>query len=472
MVAKKTQTTPDSIEVLRPNPGPQEDALACPATICIYGGAAGCGKTMMLLMDGGLRGKDDPHFKSVYLRRTTKNVRNQGGLWDAAKRLYAKFGGRPREGERHDITFPSGSNVLFTHCQHEKNAEDHKGGEYTHVAFDELTEFTEYQFWYIFGRLRSPQSQFEPWLRASTNPKPGWVLDLIEWWIGDDGLPIPERAGVIRWIRRDDNGKIEWFDEETKGATSFTFIPGKLEDNPALTEADPTYRDKLAMLSYVERERLLGGNWRVDNTGGLFEKHRIGRSTAVRIEQVPRGKLGRYWDLADTTPTKKNPSPDSTASAKGMLHTDQHGQEHLYLFDVTVDQIHGAAKREMMQRLAEEDGVEVAIGIEQEPGSSGKEVARDYRLVHLQGFHVITDPPVGDKVTRATRWLAMAEHGNVHVVLTPDGKLPGWFTALEASLSGFPNKPRDIVDAISGLYSMLKKTGKGPRLTIGIARRG
>ena len=49
---------------------------------------------------------------------------------------------------------------------------------------------------------------------------------------------------------------------------SLTFIPAKLEDNPALMAANPEYRASLLAMGTVERERLLHGNWRIRPEAG------------------------------------------------------------------------------------------------------------------------------------------------------------------------------------------------------------
>ena len=48
------------------------------------------------------------------------------------------------------------------------------------------------------------------YIRATTNPDPdSWVRTFIDWWIGDDGLAIPERSGKIRWFIRI-SGEVHW----------------------------------------------------------------------------------------------------------------------------------------------------------------------------------------------------------------------------------------------------------------------
>ncbi|MFS6779604.1 terminase large subunit domain-containing protein, partial [Staphylococcus aureus] len=118
-----------------------------------------------------------------------------------------------------------------------------------------------------------------PYVRATTNPDAdSWVAEFISWWIDQKtGYAIPERSGVLRWfVRIGDN--IIWADhpEELEmytmpgpggeevpiPAKSVTFISSKLTDNKILMAADPGYMANLMSLPLVERERLLGGNWK------------------------------------------------------------------------------------------------------------------------------------------------------------------------------------------------------------------
>ncbi|WP_325053334.1 terminase large subunit domain-containing protein [Sinorhizobium meliloti] len=67
------------------------------------------------------------------------------------------------------------------------------------ICFDELTHFSASSSRYMVSRNRS-MSGVGPYTRATCNPDAdSWVAELISWWIDQDtGLPIPERAGVLR----------------------------------------------------------------------------------------------------------------------------------------------------------------------------------------------------------------------------------------------------------------------------------
>ncbi|KAG1240924.1 hypothetical protein G6F68_017188 [Rhizopus microsporus] len=76
-------------------------------------------------------------------------------------------------------------------------------------------------------------------------------------------------------------------------------------------EADPGYLANLMALGRVERERLLGGNWKVRKAAGSYFK----RSDVEIIDVRPTDVVSwvRRWDLAATEPTEENPDPDWTA---------------------------------------------------------------------------------------------------------------------------------------------------------------
>ena len=294
-------------KVVRPQEGPQTLFLASPADIAIYGGAAGGGKTWALLMEP-LRHAGVKDFGAVIFRRTTVQVRNQGGLWDESVGLYPLLGATPREHVL-DWQFRSGASVAFAHLEHDKTVLNWQGSQIPLIGFDELTHFTPAQFWYLVSRNRSTCG-VRPYIRATCNPEAdSWVAEFIAWWIDQDtGLPIPERAGVLRWFVRI-NDVLIWADEpedladylDTHGdpipPKSLTFVPAKLSDNPALTSVDPGYLANLMALPTVERERLLGGNWKIKNTKAL-----VFSNWSVQAFDTPDDAILRFgadWGFAN-----------------------------------------------------------------------------------------------------------------------------------------------------------------------------
>ena len=258
--------------ILKPQPA-QELFLSSPADICIYGGAAGGGKSWSLLFQP-LRHIHHSDFECVIFRKTYPEITNPGGLWDESQEIYPLRGldAQPRLKDM-SWSFPTGARVSFGHMQHESDKFKWQGSQIALIEFDELTHFSESSFFYMLSRNRS-KCGVNPYIRATCNPNAAsWVADFIGWWIGEDGHPIPERAGKLRWFVRD-HGNLLWADspEELQGHSftprSVTFIPASVTDNQALLEKNPEYLSNLQALPEVERERLLGGNWKIQDDAG------------------------------------------------------------------------------------------------------------------------------------------------------------------------------------------------------------
>lgn len=430
---------------IRPQAGPQEDFLSTEADIAIFGGAAYGGKSFALLMES-TRHIDDARYNGVIFRRESPQITSGGGLWDTASQIYPNVGGEPKE---HKLTyvFPQGSYVKFTHLQHESDKLNHQGAQYVFIGFDELTHFTEGQFWYLLTRNRPPSGcNIRPYCRCTTNPESNsWVRELILWWIDEEtGYAIKERSGVIRYFTRIDDKIIwvnkDWKDSEGNGPKSITFIPSYIDDNPAGMEADPTYKSNLMAQDKVNRERLLFGNWNITYKGGMFnpEWFRIVNSAPKDVEWV------RYWDRAATEAEKEDDDPDWTAGALVGMYGGE-----LYIKDIVHFRDTPAINERKIKDTATNDGIDVSIGYEVEPGSSGKEVGIYYQTKVLKGYTVQLDHPKGNKIERCKPWCALAEHGHVYLVKGD------WNRVFLAEAGGFPFGKKDQIDAVSGGYKML-----------------
>lgn len=125
--------------------------------------------------------------------------------------LLPLIGARPKKTPKPSFIFKSGAKVVFDHLERYSDCLSYQGSQIVFLGFDELTHFEEDVFWYMFSRIRS-DSGIYGYVRATTNPDPdSWVRQFIDWWIGPDGLAIPERSGKIRWMIRI-NGEVIWGD--------------------------------------------------------------------------------------------------------------------------------------------------------------------------------------------------------------------------------------------------------------------
>jgi predicted phage terminase large subunit-like protein len=444
---------------IRPQPGPQETFLSSPADIAIYGGAAGGGKTWALLMEP-LRHMAVKGFGAVIFRREATQITNQGGLWDAAGKLYPEIGGRPKVSPKLMYQFPSGARVTFGHLNAEAEVQSWQGSEIALICFDELTHFSRAQFFYMLSRNRS-DCGVRPYVRATTNPdSESWVADFIAWWIDQEtGLPIPERAGVLRWFARVDD-EVVWADSPAElaarygvqqaDAKSVTFIPANVTDNQILLKKNPEYLANLKALARVEQARLLGGNWKVRAAAGAYFR----RGEVLILPVAPRDIVAttRAWDLAATLPTDATPDPDWTAGPKIGLRSNG----RYVVLDVRRDRLRADDVRTLIRQTAEIDGRGVRIKLPQDPGQAGKAQAESMVRM-LAGFAVQASPVVGDKVTRAEPFAAQWQAGNVDIVAGH------WNEAFLAELEAFPDgKHDDQVDAAADAFASLTFGNTGP----------
>lgn len=284
------------MKTIKPQKGFQEQFLSSPADIVIGGGAAGVGKSYALLLEA-MRHISNPGYSATIFRRTTKQVRTGGGLWDTSTNLYQYIEGIEMKDSILKHQFPSGATVNFSHLEHEKNIYDYQGAQIPFIGFDELTHFTAKMFFYLLSRNRSVCG-VKPYIRATCNPEPlSWVARLLEWWIDQNtGFPIPERAGVIRYFTVYKNAyvwgntaqevidqvpsyrnKSETMDSKLKDLIkTLTFIPGKITDNQELLNVNPEYLANLLMQDEAERLKLLEGNWKVTVDGmEIFKYHKL-----------------------------------------------------------------------------------------------------------------------------------------------------------------------------------------------------
>lgn len=469
--------------VIKPLPGPQMMAAKSKAKVIVYGGAAGGGKSFYQAWRAA-KYVHVPGYSAIVFRRTFPMLEGGGSILDEMQGYYPALGGVFNR-NRFRWDFPSGAKIELRHLQHEKDAKAHKSKAYDSIHLDEASEFEGNQFFFMISRLRSTVNVPKQCI-LSTNPDPDcFIRPLIDWWIGEDGYPIAERAGVVRyWVRPKDeivwadspDELLHYVDNDPHSVMSFTFIPAKITDNTVLMEKDPGYLANLRSMSPVERDRYLGGNWNTRAAAGdSFQRSSFkiwGQSDLQRALLSQDGRPGdlaqsiRFWDLASTpvlgdlvpglarspefkARDKARDNPDWSVSIK----LDRVRNGRVIISDVTFHRDTPGAIAELQDRLAIQDGPRTTVGIPREPGQAGDDQAeRAAARIRKHSPCIVMD--VQKKEWHAREAAKAVWRGEVYYL---DG-MP-WNAQFFNQLEGFPD-PKvkdDAVMAFSGAYRYLQE---------------
>lgn len=186
------------------------------------------------------------------------------------------------------------------------------------------------------------------------------------------------------------------------------------------------------------------------------------RTDMIRYEVPPTERdwerAGRYWDKAGSYLTGKR-----TAGVKMV----RDNLKRVWVMDVKKGQWSAREREQTIKKTMIIDGKKCRVGVEQEPGSGGKESAEN-TVIENPGYVVRMDRPGADKETRAESFAAMMEAGNVYIPVTiVDGvkKTPSWVAEYVDELAAFPGGLfSDQVDASSGCFNSLIG---GPSIKVG-----
>ncbi len=238
---------------------PQELAYHSEADELFYGGAAGGGKTDLLV---GLAGS--AHRKSVLFRRIFPSIRD---VIERSRAVYNADGASHAKDSFNEALhlwrLASGQLVEFGACQHEKNKEDQRGRARDLYGFDEITEFTESIYRFITAWNRStwvdPKTGQRQRCRVVATGNPPmtsdgeWVIKYWGPWLDENHPEYPVPPGELRWYARIADADVEFKTADTievegkrmvevEGkryrVRSRTFIPAKLDDNPYLRDTE------------------------------------------------------------------------------------------------------------------------------------------------------------------------------------------------------------------------------------------
>lgn len=389
---------------------------------------------------------DTPGYSAMIFRRTYRDLALPGALMSRSKQWWQQANAK-WDSQNYQWRFPSGAVIQFGYLENDSDHLRYQSAEFQYVGFDELTQFTENQYLYMFSRMRRLRSAKDVpiRMRGATNP-------------GGPGHS---------WVKKRFN-----LPTGRTGDSSRVFVPSRLEDNPYLDQE--IYERSMEQLSSVTYAQLRQGDWDAQAFGGRLDPNWF---QIIAPEELPpyrfwEGQV-RHWDLASSKVTESVPNPDWTAGCRLIRATrlPERLYDTLASNDLEVPpppywyihSIHRAREdaggvEELLSRVAHSDGRIVPISIEQERGASGKLIIESYRNNVLKGFDLHRFWLPGDKETRMRPMTARAKEGKVFLVDGP------WVEAFrdEVGLYGIDDKSihDDQIDALSGGFHQIDKIAR------------
>jgi predicted phage terminase large subunit-like protein len=250
------------------------------------------------------------------------------------------------------------------------------------------------------------------------------------------------------------NIPMEWEEEQRKTTSIGWTDPRTKEDElmwPERFSAGAVERLKKALGPYAASAQLQQRP--VPRKGGLFQVDNV-----RQIDELPDEPFiaVRAWDLAG--------SEGKGAYTVGTKLLWGEKSQQFYVADVQRQQLGGGAVRELIQKVAEEDGIATRIIIPKDPGQAGKAQSEDI-IAMLRGYSVKAEAQSGSKELRAEPLASQIEIGKVSVLKRV------WTKAWLDELRFFPkSKFKDQVDATASAFNELsaltRRNRKTPQLMV------
>jgi predicted phage terminase large subunit-like protein len=296
----------------------------------------------------------------------------------------------------------------------------------------------------------------DPFKNAEDANSPTIREKVWDWWQSTASTRLSPTGVVLlvntRWHLDDLSGRLLEREPERWHLVNF---PAVAEDADALGRqpGEALWPERYNLQALQQIERSVGSYWwqslyqqrPVTRGGGFFKRSWFEIVDAPPAEVTARV---RYWDKAATA--------DGGDWTVGVLLSRT--AEGLYYVEdvVRAQESSGGVERIVLATAAadaERYGNSVRIGMEQEPGSSGKDMAVSYAR-KLSGYPFRAVRSTGSKEIRADPFAAQCEAGNVRLVRGQ------WNAAYVEELCAFPRSAHDDqVDGSSGAFGMLSKGG-------------
>jgi hypothetical protein len=280
-----------------PQPGPQSSAYESLADIVFYGGAAGGGKTDLLL---GLCLTSQQH--SIIFRREAVQ------LTGIEERMSNILGTRDGYNSQKGIwRLPGGRVMELGSVKEPDDWMKYQGRAHDLKAFDEITHFTEAQFRTLIGWLRTDDANIRQRVVAAGNPPTTadgeWVKRFWAAWL-DPSHANKAKPGELRWYVTNEKGE----DQEVPGPDpvmvggtpmkpkSRTFIPSSVDDNLFLLSTG--YKATLQSLPEPLRSQMLRGDFNAGAADPAWQLIPTEWIKAAQARWKPRHEKGPMTSLS------------------------------------------------------------------------------------------------------------------------------------------------------------------------------
>lgn len=279
-----------------PQQGPQLMAYGSQADILFYGGAAGGGKTDLLM---GLCLTSQEH--SIIFRREAVQ------LIGIEERMTKITGTRNGYNSTTGVwRLPGGKVMELGSVKLPDDWMKYQGRPHDGKFFDEITHFTELQFRTLIGWLRSDNPDIRQRVVCAGNPPTSsdgeWVKRYWGPWL-DPQHHNPAKAGELRWYVTDEQGE----DMEVDGPglvkvgndmvkpKSRTFIPSSVDDNLFLSSTG--YKATLQSLPEPLRSQMLKGDFSAGSADPAWQLIPTEWVKAAQARWVKRSDKGEMTAL-------------------------------------------------------------------------------------------------------------------------------------------------------------------------------
>lgn len=275
---------------------PQREAYESAADVLGYGGAAGGGKSDLLI---GLA--ITAHRKSIIFRREATQGR---GLIDRGREILGNAGRlNEQTGVWRDL--PGGRQIEFAGVKDAGDEQKWKGRPHDFIGFDEADLLLEYQVRFLQGWNRTTITDQRCRVVLCFNPpstaEGRWVLSYFGPWL-DPKHPRPAKAGELRWYAMVDGKEVEVESGaplvvkhgEVVKPLSRTFIPARVIDNPYLMATN--YVATLQALPEPLRSQLLKGDMLAGMDDDPWQIIPTAWVEAAQARWAPDGHEGRRLD--------------------------------------------------------------------------------------------------------------------------------------------------------------------------------